>query len=255
MNEEFLKPGVSDKAKSGSDDIIRQFDRIPLPSEGLLYPNGEPKDIEIYYLTAREEDILTSPNLIQSGKLFDTLLSSVIKDRKIDPLDLLCCDRNSILIWLRSTGYGSDYDAQHVCKNCGYEHIHTFDLSALEDKGLGDTPDENGLFTFELPLSKKTIKFKLLTGRDELKLYKSKNNITDRYNLMIKSIDGNESNLYIRNFINTMQLKDSKAFRKHVIDVEPGTIMKQEVECTQCGFVSMEDIPLGIQFLYPEYGV
>jgi hypothetical protein len=255
MNNDFLNPGSSDKGKSGSVENVRQFDRIPLPSCGKLYPGGEPKELEVYYLTAKEEDILTSPNLIQSGKLFDTLLKSVIKDKSIDPQNLLSSDRNSILIWLRSTGYGSDYEVKLNCRECGHEHVHTFMLDQLEDKLLTEEADQNGLFEVELPISKKTIKFKLLTGKDEQKLYNSKNGVTDRYQLMIKSVDGNDSAFYIRDFVNTMVVKDSKAFRQKVLEIEPGTIMEQDVTCPSCDHTGKEVIPLGINFFYPEYGV
>jgi len=85
---------------------------IDLPSKGLVYPKEHPLSsgkLELKYMTAREEDILTSPNLIDKGLVFEMLLDSLIVDDKISQDDLIVGDRNAVLVSARILGYGKDY--------------------------------------------------------------------------------------------------------------------------------------------------
>jgi hypothetical protein len=254
--DEVIRPEIS-KPKVSSDTVnIKQFDVIELPSKGLLYPDGNPKNLSVYYLTAKEEDILTSPNLMQSGLIFDELLKSAIKDCPFDPSKLLICDRNAILIWLRSTGYGKDYPARIKCKSCGHEHIWEFDLSTLPVKDLEVEPNSDGLFEYILPQSKKIVKFSLLIGEDENILNESmKTSVTTRHQRMIKSIDGNTSAFYIRDFSENMPANDSRSLKNYINSIEPGIIMEQEVKCPNCGKKYKEVLPIGLNFFYPDYEV
>ena len=149
---------------------------IDLPSEGKLYPEGHPLKggkIEIKYMTAKEEDILTSQNLIQKGTVIDMLLRSLVigngKGERVNYDDLLLGDKNAVMIAARVLGYGSDYPVEIPCPKCGAKHKDTVDLAGLSNKDVEITNDSN-LFEFELPLSKKLISFKLLSHSDEEKI-------------------------------------------------------------------------------------
>ena len=86
-------------------------EEVTLPSKGLLYPEGSPLKngvIEMKYMTAKEEDILTNQNLIERGTVIDKLLQSLIVT-PIDYNDLLVGDKNAILVAARILGYGKDY--------------------------------------------------------------------------------------------------------------------------------------------------
>ena len=269
MADEILKKAEM-KPKSSGEEYTIPFDVVPLPSKGLLYKDGPlvGKDsIEVHYLTAIQEDILTSPNLLASGKMLDTLLQSVLKDKTIVPETLTLGDRNAIVIWLRSTGYGPDYPVQVRCNECGNEWANEFDLSALEVRELKEKPDADGLFTFEMPQSKKTVRFKLLTSADELNILKRVEAIQKKQGSQVDrsmslkmmasicEVDGQADPMIVKMFVESLPVKDARAFREHMGKIEPGVLMTQECECPACGNVSQEVIPIRGNFFWPDSGV
>ena len=88
-----------------------QTETIELPSKGLIYPEDNPLSsgkVEIKYMTAKEEDILSNQTYIQNGTVLEKLLESVIVS-KINLKDLIIGDNNAVLIATRILGYGADY--------------------------------------------------------------------------------------------------------------------------------------------------
>ena len=139
---------------------------VELPSKGHFYVDGHPLSkgkVEIKYMTAREEDILTSQNLIKQGTVIEVLLQSLIVDKKIKVDDMLIGDKNAIMVSARILGYGKEY--QFTWDN----DEQTADLSKLESKVIDFSKFAKGMneFSFELPNSKRTVTFKLLNGKDE----------------------------------------------------------------------------------------
>ena len=254
---------------SSSEKFEIPFDTVDLPSRGLAYPKDSylhgKTELEVHYLTAIHEDILTSPNLIKSGKMVPTLLKSVIKDKNFDPDELILGDRNTILIWLRSTGYGSEYPIQVMCSNCGTKFKYEFDLASLDIATLEESAGDDGLFSYDFPITKKTVKFKFMTAKEEDRISetvldrrkklnsKIDNTMSMRMVEVIRSIDGNTDREYIRNFINCLPIKDAHAFRKYYQELEPGVIMKQECTCTNCDNSEEVDVPILANFFWPEF--
>ena len=242
--------------------IQEAFDVIPLPSKGLLYP-GQRGNVKVAYLTATDENILTSPNLIKSGKVLEVLLERKVKEAPVPFDQLLVGDRNAIMIWLRATGYGEMYPVKLTDPSSGVEFDHEINLSELKTKELpqGVEPDEKGEFTFELPRSKKKIKFTLLTVADEKsitsraekyeKATKSQisNLLTYRLQTQIKEVDGNRDMNYIQQFVNLMPAFDSLKFREYSDSIEPGIDMSVEVEGPTGTFHT--PITLGLNFFWP----
>jgi hypothetical protein len=239
------------------------YDLIPLPSKGLLYP-GKQETIEVEYLTAMDENILTSQNLLRSGKFVDVLLKRKIKNKNIDPKDLLIGDRNAILIWLRATGYGEKYPVT-LTMDDGEEFESEVDLTTLKQKQLGAKPDENGLFDFELPMTKKRIKFRLLTAKDEDELSKRMeaqqkrkaeytDAITHKLGLQIMSIDGRTDKEWIFNYVRVMPARDSLALRKYINEIEPGMDLTISVEGPG-GDPIDTFLVIGPDFFWPEFGL
>ena len=146
---------------------------VPLPSRGIIYPDDGIihgcDTIDIKPMTAREEDILTSRAYIKSGTVLTKLLESCIIDKRIKPDTLISGDRNALLVSLRITGYGADYDVEVDCPECGTKSKQSFDLADLQIKRLEVEPVERGqnLFEVKLPVTKKNICVKFLTGSDE----------------------------------------------------------------------------------------
>lgn len=238
------------------------FDVIPLPSKGLLYP-GQNGMVKVEYLTAMDENILTSQNLIKSGKVLEYLLERKIKESPVPMDDLLVGDRNAIMIWLRATGYGEMYPVKLTDPGSGVEFDYEINLSELKNKELPDgvEPDEKGEFSFELPKSKKKIKFKLLTVGDEKsimsraekyeKVTKSQvsNLLTYRLQAQIKEIDGNRDINFIQQYINVMPAFDSLKFREYSDSIEPGIDMSVEVEGPTGTFQA--PVTIGLNFFWP----
>jgi len=233
---------------------------IELPSKGLLYPEGNPLcsgKLELKYMTAKEEDILTNQNYIANGTVLDKLLQSLIVT-KIDYNDLLVGDKNAILIAARVLGYGKDYTFEYR----GEEH--TVDLTTLENKPFDSsliTPGENK-FTFKLPHSGNEISYRIMDGHmekkieDEIKGLKkiNKNNspeLTTRFKHIITSVNGDESPKTVREFVdNYLLARDSRSFREHIKAFQPDVNMKINVETN--GDLEEIDLPIGVNFFFPD---
>lgn len=243
-------------------EFVIPTERIELPSKGWFYPNKK-SFVEIKYMTAEEDNILYSADLIKSGKVLDILLESVIKDRDLRPDDMLSGDRNYVLIQARRTGLGDDYKPGKIrCESCSQEFYPTVDLSKLKKREIELEPDSNGLYEVELPVTKIKIKFRLLKGSDEKRLSKVMEKktgnvkvsklITERYLLQIMEVNGISDKLYINKFISAMPTKDSLFFREYNRQVEPGIDLNYEFECTHCGHIQERDVPITSRLFYPD---
>jgi|TARA_R100000908_G_C3755398_1_gene149848 hypothetical protein len=243
------------------NEFVVPFDVIELPSKGLLYQNCG-GSIKIEYMTAEDENILTSPNLVQSGKVLDVLMERKIKEEGLNAKDLLLGDRNAIMVFLRSTAYGEMYPVKLTDPSTGEEFETEIDLSKLEVKQIGASPDENGLFSFDLPKTKKTIKFRLLTARDEEDLVKSEEKrkkllqnkvsqlLTSRLALQIMDVDGNKDKSYIQQFVQYLPAFDSLELRKYMEEIEPGIDLRADVE-SPSGASFRALVPITVRFFWP----
>lgn len=247
------------------------FEVVPIPSGGKVYPIGSSlhnaEVVEIRPMTAREEDILTSRALLKKGTVISELIKSCLVDRTINPNDLLGGDRNALMIAIRITGYGGDYNSEIECNECNSRSPHAFNLGELPIRRLEIEPMTPGanLFEFLLPYSKKTVRFRFLTGRDEEEILtmnekqkklglSNESNVTTNLLHSIVSIEGVEDRGKIANFIKHMPARDSLALRNYIKDNEPGVIMKQETSCSICGHTEEVSMPLGVNFLWPSAG-
>jgi len=231
---------------------------IELPSKGLLYPEGHPLSegtIEIKYMTAKEEDILTNQNYISNGTVLDKLLKSLIVT-KFNYDDLVIGDKNAIMIAARILGYGAEYKFTYN----GVEEV--VDLSKIENKPLDESLYIKGKneFSFDLPSSNNEITFKFLTHGDESKinqelegLKKLKKDdspeLTTRLKYMITSINGNRDSKTIREFVDQAFLaRDARAFREFINKIQP------DVDLTFFPSSSNKSIslPIGINFFWPD---
>jgi len=241
---------------------------IDLPSHGWYYDQASPLasgQIELKYLTAKEEDILTSTNLIQKGLVIDRLLEALIIDKSVDFNDLLIGDKNAIMVASRVLGYGKDYDARVACATCGVISDTRIDLTAFDDKAI-EEPKTKGVnqFEFRLPTSKKTLTFKLLTQGDEneigeevAKLRKVDaevdRTLTTRLKHIIVAVDGDDDPTSVRDFVdNEFLSRDSKAFRRHYQSVSPDIDLSIDNKCPNCGAERRVAVPIGVDFFWPE---
>lgn len=224
---------------------------ISLPSKGLVYPEGNPLrsgKVEMKYMTAREEDILTSQNLIKQGVVLDRLMQSMI----VSPIrfeDLVIGDKNAIMVAARILGYGKQYEATIPCPFCSADTAIEVDLTQLPEYSIPEDAKmiSPGIFEFVLPQSKRVIHFSLLTtgmdkkiSRELDAIKKSKDGIdrelTTRLKNLIVSVDGNADRNYVRNFVdNELFAMDSRALRTYIKEVNPDTRFEIDFECTECG--------------------
>jgi len=235
-------------------------EEVSLPSGGKLYPKDSPLSsgkVEIKYMTAKEEDILSNQNFIEKGTVLDKLLDSVIVgDVKVD--DLLIGDKNAVMVAVRALGYGKDY----TFKYGGEEH--TIDLTILKPKPIDsdfDAATENQ-FSFTLPRSENVVTFKLLTGADEKKIDQelkglkkiqgeNTSNLTTRLKYQITSVNGDSDIKGIREFVDKYLLaQDSRALREKIRSLSPDIDLTFYPEGREEGV----DIPIGISFFWPDLG-
>jgi hypothetical protein len=230
---------------------------IELPSKGLVYSELSPLSsgkIEMKYMTAREEDILTNQSLIQKGTVLDELMKSMIVS-KINYDELIIGDKNAIMVAARVLGYGKDYTFNYL----GEEY--TIDLSKIDNKPFDESLITKGTneFTFTLPTSGVIITFKILTHGDEKKintelegLKKINKNLSPelstRLKYMITSINGDKDVKIIREFVdNHLLARDSRALREHIKNIQPDVDMKFN---TNDGEEAV--IPINLSFFWPD---
>jgi hypothetical protein len=237
---------------------------VTLPSKGLLYPETSPLakgEIEMKYMTAKEEDILSNSNYIRQGTVIDKLLQALI----ITPIDyneLLIGDKNAILVAARILGYGKDYNII----SGGNEY--NVDLTQIQNKEVDFSLFKRGTneFTFTLPQTGNNITFKILTHGDEQKIDaeikglqkinpNSSSEVTTRLKYMITSVEGKYDQKDIREFIDTLLIaRDARALRQYYASISPDLNMKYiptDENYTGEGI----DIPININFLWPDIGL
>tara|TARA_R100000664_G_C2724617_1_gene116946 strand:+ start:108 stop:857 length:750 start_codon:yes stop_codon:yes gene_type:complete len=236
---------------------------IDLPSGGRLYPKEHPCSngkIEIKYMTAKEEDILTSQNLIKKGVVIDTLIDSLIITENVKGDDLILGDKNAVMVAARILAYGPEYVCDVTNPNTDEIITHTFNLAECPFKNLPEDITENKFETI-LPISKKKITFKLLTGRDETAIQKelkaSKKvgvgvspELTTRLRYLITSVDGDNSQSVINDLAQNMLARDSMHLRKEMKNVTPDIQLSQEIEIG--GDTVKVDIPMAVGFFWPD---
>jgi hypothetical protein len=243
---------------------------ITLPSKGLLYSAENPLskgEIEMSYMSAKHEDILTNMNYIKNGTAIDKLLQALV----VTPInfdDLIVGDKNAILIAARILGYGKDYPIRFYNTSTRSEDDYTIDLTTLNEKEVDQSLFTSGKneFMFTLPQSKNNITFKFLTGADEKKITQEINglkklypndsfDLTTRLKYMITSVEGSRETKDIREFVdNYLTAQDSRAFREYYAKSMPDINLDITVEkdgYTQEGVT----VPIGINFFWPDSGV
>jgi hypothetical protein len=246
-------------------------ERVPVPSLGLTYGAGHPLSgmdvVEIRGMTAREEDILSNRALLKKGTVITELIRSSLIDRTIDPSSLLNGDRNALMVAIRITGYGADYEAEIECSDCQHKGPQTFNLAELPIRRLSLRPIAEGqnAFEFVLPFTRKQVQFRFLTGRDEEDMLAAQQqqkklglgdvdstNVTANLTRSIISIAGVTDRQKIRTFVSSMMpARDSLALRTYMRENEPGIVMRQSVTCKNCGLSEEVEMPIGVRFLWP----
>jgi hypothetical protein len=275
-NEELANLAVAQYEQNADAPIKSNYqfptEIIELPSKGWFYPEGHPLStgrVEMKYMTAKEEDILTTQSYIKQGVVIDKLLQSLVvsngEGKRVNINELLVGDKNALVIASRVLGYGKDYEVELTTPS-GNKQKETVDLTQFESKVIDFdlTPRGSNRFAFELPASKRVVEVRLLTQKDtdvieaEIKALK-KNKIGSGTDALLSttlihsivSIDGEESQSAIRKFVNELLAIDSRAIRGFI------NMIKPDIDLT-CHFVDNETdepfemtLPLNVNFFWP----
>tara|TARA_R100000315_G_C5219244_1_gene131520 strand:- start:135 stop:1019 length:885 start_codon:yes stop_codon:yes gene_type:complete len=262
------------KTNLTTDDAPSKFptEIVDLPSRGLLYSDDNPLSsgkLEMKYMTAKEEDILTTQSYIKQGVVLDKLFRSLIvgngEGKAVNYNDLLVGDKNAIMIAARVLGYGKDYKCK-VMTPSGEQQEVTIDLTSFDDKPMDEALYTKGInnFEFQLPASKKIITFKILTHKDnssveaELKAVKKikdgygSKELTTRLIHAITSIDGDEDRGKIRSFVkNELLAIDSRALRDYMRKISPDVDLSVEIIDNETGEPFTVNLPITVNFFWP----
>jgi len=237
---------------------------VELPSKGLIYPDSNPLSsgtIEMKYMTAKEEDILTNQNYIKQGIVLEKLLKSLIVS-KINYDDLIVGDKNAIMVAARILGYGKDYSFK-----VGNELI-TVDLTECPLRYIDEDKVTKGVNSFEytFPTTGATITYKLLNGKDDKQIQSeleglkkidknSSAELSTRLKHLITSVNGDTDKKVIREFVdNYLLAKDSRAFREHLKQIQPDIELKAKF-INENGVEEDIDIPITANFFWPDAGI
>jgi hypothetical protein len=230
---------------------------VDLPSKGLLYPEGNPLaegKVEMKYMTAKEEDILTNQAYIKQGIVLDKLLQSLIVT-KINYDDLIVGDKNALMVASRVLGYGKDYDFVYD------DESYVVDLSTIENKVFDESLIKKGTneFSYTLPNSGNLVTFKILTAGDDKKIdaelaglkkinKDSSPELTTRLKYIITSVNGDREAKTIREFVdNHLLARDSRLLREYIRQVQP------DVDLTFTTTSGEEvAIPVNLSFFWPD---
>lgn len=268
--DSLLASGAAGGPQPGDAGYTAPTVSVTLPSRGKVYAQGSPlfmlDHVDIRTMTAKDEDILTSRALIRNGTVLTALLKACVTNRRIDPDQMVAGDRTALLIAIRNSGYGSEYDPEVTCPVCDAKFRPKFKMDKLELKMLDVDPIGVGLneFEVELPVSGKRATFKLLTGLESAELERTQENlrrarganapeetVTSRIFASLVSVSGVTDRSEIAKFVQTMPARDSFALRTRMDEIQPDVLLTQEVTCTSCLSVSKLEAGLGVEFFWP----
>ena len=241
---------------------------IRLPSYGKFYPEEHPLRknggrLEIKYMTAKEEDILTNTNLLRNGKTLDKLIESLVVHDGVDYQDLSANDITAILLFSRVISYGKDYEIELLCNHCNKQTTSVVDLTSLEAPDEGDViePNPDGTLTFNVP-SGKSITIRVLTRKDEIEIDRqleiadskglSMNIISSRLKRIVTSIDDITDKTTISSMVENLIVADTREIRSQYNRITPMVDIYVEVSCSHCGQMTGGQLPVSANFFWPD---
>ena len=249
-------------------DLMYPVEVVTLPSQGKFYPKGHPLrenggQLELKYMTAKEEDILTSTNLIANGTVMDRLMDSLVVHKGVKPADLTTGDLNAVLVASRVLAYGKDYPIEIDCDGCKEKIEHVIDLSQLEspDSLIEVNDDGHHEFVTETGLS---VVIKSLTRGDEMDIENTEkilskryskgltSSVTSRLKQIIVSINGITDKGTLSGMIDNLVIKDSRMIKEEFDKINPSIDMVIEVTCEGCGHTMKGGMPIGLNFFWPD---
>ena len=270
ISDQKLKEMATRQYDNKESEEVKAFDFpteiVELPSKGKFYPVDHVLSkgtIEMKYMSAKEEDILTNQSFIKNGVVLDKLFRSLIVT-DIDYNDLLICDKNAIMIAARILGYGKDYQCKVINPDTGDEVEANIDLTDLKEKEIDWSLVKDGQSEFEmtLPVSNRKVKLKMLTQGDQNKIDKETKGLkklkrdaaaTTLLKYIITELDGDSDKAKIRKFVDRELLAiDSRAIRQYLRSITPDIDLKVDVPDEETGDTFRTSINIGLDFFWPD---
>ena len=255
-------------------DFVTPKEFVELPSAGKMYPQGHPlhneETIEIRYMTAKDEDVLTSRSLLKKGLAIERLIDNLIVDKGIKAADLLVGDRNAILIAARASAYGHIYETKVNCPACGKTARLNFNLleptispGGTCDEKYNVTQKENGNYVIELPHSKLLVEIKMLTGREEVLMIQSaqkknkreveiEDNLTGQMKYFVVSVNGYADTKTIDYVVENITARETRHLRNAYKQLSPNLQVMKHFECTTCDHEQEMEVPFNADFFWPD---
>jgi len=244
---------------------------VDLPTRGRFYPEGHPlhgqEQVEIRFMTAKDEDILSSKTLLKKGLAIERFLQNILIDKSVDINTLYIGDKNAILVASRITGYGAEYTTRTTCPACTTTADYKFDISGMNVYDGDDWDDydirvQGENFIVTVPTSKVEVEVRLLSSRDEQYLSKLTENkkkkgfpeaaLTDQMKLLTVSVNGHSDQKSISTFVDAMPARDSMYLRKAYEKIIPNIDLKRPFSCSACGFEQEVTLPFTADFFWPK---
>ena len=266
MSDEII---ISRTTSVQKENYLFPTETIDLPSGGKFYSPESPLSkgtIEIKMMTAKEEDILSNPNLLKKGIAIDRLLESLIVTKNVKVDDLLIGDKNALIFAARRLAYGDSYGPIQIkCPKCDVENKITINLAEIQNQEQQSEFDsKNGLFEFQLPYSKVSVKVKVLTGHDEKQIEAELNalskinkqntsEVTTRLKKSIVELNGQTDRKVINDFVDEkMTSRDSLALRQFIRKVTPDIDSSFNFTCSSCSHEERVAVPVTVNFFWPD---
>jgi len=267
--QEALPPAKEASPPPQTLSYVTPTEFVELPSSGRYYAADHPlhnqDTVELRFMTAKDEDILTSRALLRKGIAIDRLLENLLLNKQIRVNELLLGDKNAIILAARISGYGSEYVTKITCPNCSNASESNFDLDQVNtiDDNLPEdiTLTDDGTFLCTLPKTKFEVEFRLLTGADEnylaqaaqkrAKLKLPDSTATELVKRLLVSVSGVTDSLEIDNFVDNMPALDARYIRNCLQDVTPNVDLTQPYSCSSCGYQAELEVPFTTDFFWP----
>ena len=243
---------------AATQNLNLPHDIVTLPSGGVFYKSKK-KSVKVGYLTASDENILMGALQGKREEIVLNLLRNKIYEHDLRPEELLDCDVEAILIFLRNTSFGSEYKVMVTDPKTGNRFETSISLDELNIKSGKIQPNEEGLLVTTLPRSEKTIKLKPLTFGDTIELERRANNypqgrtipsVTWRLEKIIQEIDGNTDKSHISTFVTVLPIMDSKHIKKFISESIPSLDLTKQITTPSGEEVNVE-INFGVEFFRP----
>jgi hypothetical protein len=241
----------------GQEFFSLPHDVVPLPTKGRFY-KPQRESFKVGYLTAEDENILMSPNMIKDGIIYQ-LLRNKIYEPGFDINQLLDVDVQAILIFLRNTSFGNEYVFKLNDPKTGRMFEVSVNIDEINYIPPKHEPEPDGLFTIHLPKSSSTVKCKLLNLGDQRELEKLKDSypsnivvpsVTKKLERTIVELDGSKDRQKIVTFIQQMPIADSKYIRNFLLDCEPKLDLDKTITAPSGEKVTVS-VAFGAEFFRP----